>query len=365
MRAPLDTSSHSRVLLVAVLVCLAFGPYVVGQQSNAPAARPRDARPPDITAANATGAAAEVLALEQKIEAAVVKGDVAFAETILSSDFHFRHGDGWVRGEKTGGMEDDKAAFLKRIADKEYLVHDLDNVKVEMHVDIAITYGRYVSLFMPKNRNPNNPGSLSTIWFERVYAKRNGQWQFLSHRTVHGPTVSPAGVDPSAIVPNQAAAYVTGLPRANAKAETYTPESKEAAEVLELEKKIGAAIVRGDAAYFDNATSSDFIMVHGDAWTRGGAPTLVDGKKSFSRRIASNSYAAHDFDSVKVEMHGDVAITYGRYVGNIPGSGPGRAWFSVWYEKVYAKRDGRWMYLSHRTVHGATYGLDRQSVSDK
>ena len=40
-----------------------------------------------------------------------------------------------MRGEKTGGIEDDRAAFLKRIAEKEYLVHDLDNVKIE-------TYGR-------------------------------------------------------------------------------------------------------------------------------------------------------------------------------------------------------------------------------
>ena len=62
------------------------------------------------------GDAEEVLALEQKIEAAVVRGDVAFADSVLSADFHFRHGDGWVRGEKAGGMEDDKAAFLKRIA---------------------------------------------------------------------------------------------------------------------------------------------------------------------------------------------------------------------------------------------------------
>jgi hypothetical protein len=107
------------------------------------------------------------------------------------------------------------------------------------------------------------------------------------------------------------------------------------------------------------------MMVHGDAWTRGGTPTLVDDKNSFLKRIANHSYAAHDFDSVKVEMHGDVAITYGRYLGNIPSSGEGRAWFAVWYEKIYAKRDGRWVYLSHRTVHGATYGLDRQSVSTK
>jgi hypothetical protein len=140
--------------------------------------------------------AADVLALEQRIEAAVVRGDVAFVSGVLSEDFHFVHGDGWTTGGKAL-MEDDKTAFLKRVADKEYAVHDLDSVKVEMHGDVAITYGRYVSLFVPKNRT-GNPGQLNSIWFERVYAKRDGRWMFLSHRTVHGPTVSPAGVDPSA-----------------------------------------------------------------------------------------------------------------------------------------------------------------------
>jgi ketosteroid isomerase-like protein len=143
-----------------------------------------------------TADAAEVLALEQKIEAAVVRGDVAFVSSVLSDDFHFVHGDGWTTGGKAL-MEDDKAAFLKRVADKEYAVHDLDGVRVEMHGDVAITYGRYVSLFVPKNRGAT-PGQLNSIWFERVYAKRDGRWMFLSHRTVHGPTPSPAGVDPGA-----------------------------------------------------------------------------------------------------------------------------------------------------------------------
>ncbi len=143
-----------------------------------------------------TGEAADVLALEQKIEAAVVRGDVAFVGSVLSEDFHFVHGDGWTPGGKAL-MEDDKAAFLKRVADKEYAVHDLDSVRIEMHGDVAITYGRYVSLFVPKNRG-SSPGQLNSIWFERVYAKRDGRWMFLSHRTVHGPTVSPAGVDPTA-----------------------------------------------------------------------------------------------------------------------------------------------------------------------
>jgi hypothetical protein len=158
---------------------------------------PPAANTPRATSPELPAAAAEVLALEHKIEEAVVRGDVAFVDSVTPADFSFVHGDGWTTGGKPL-MSDDKAAFLKRVADKEYLVHDLDNVKVEMHGDVAITYGRYVSLFMPNNRNPANPGRLNSIWFERVYAKRNGQWQFLSHRTVHGPTVSPAGVDPTA-----------------------------------------------------------------------------------------------------------------------------------------------------------------------
>jgi len=151
------------------------------------------------TASRESNAAAEVLALEKRIEDAVVRGDVAFVESVLATDFSFVHGDGWTNGGKPLAS-DDKAAFLKRVADKEYAIHDLDGVKTEVHGDIVITYGRYVSLFLPQNRNAA-PGRLNSIWFERVYAKRDGKWQFLSHRTVHGPTVSPAGVDPSAQTP--------------------------------------------------------------------------------------------------------------------------------------------------------------------
>jgi hypothetical protein len=51
-----------------------------------------------------------------------------------------------------------------------------ENVATEVHGDIVITYGRYVSFYMPKTdaAPPANP-RLNSIWFERVYAKRNGQ----------------------------------------------------------------------------------------------------------------------------------------------------------------------------------------------
>jgi hypothetical protein len=142
-------------------------------------------------------------------------------------------------------------------------------------------------------------------------------------------------------------------------------QSADAAEVLGLDQKIGTAVVRGDTAYVDSVTPSDFVMVHGDGWTNGGKPLSTDTKQSMLRRVTTKYYDVIDFDSVKVEMHGDIAITYGRYLAHVPASAAEKAWFAVWFERVYAKRDGRWIYLSHRTVHGPTYGADRQSVSDK
>src|SRR5579863_3678797 len=124
---------------------------------------------PLLTASEESSSATEVLTLEKKIEEAVVRGDVAFVDSVLASDFSFVHGDGWTTGGKPLAI-DDKTAFLKRVAGKEYIVHDLDGVKTEVHGDIVITYGRYVSLFMAGDRNAA-PARLNSIWFERVYAK--------------------------------------------------------------------------------------------------------------------------------------------------------------------------------------------------
>jgi hypothetical protein len=138
------------------------------------------------------------------------------------------------------------------------------------------------------------------------------------------------------------------------------------AEVLKLDQRIADAVVRGDTSYVDSVTPDDFVMVHGDGWTNGGTPLLTDTKATMLRRVTSKYYDVIDFDSVKAEMHGDVAITYGRYVAHTTsGDDPAKRWFAVWFERVYAKRAGKWVYLSHRTVHGPTYGADRRAVQDK
>lgn len=139
----------------------------------------------------------------------------------------------------------------------------------------------------------------------------------------------------------------------------------EAAEVMKFETDLEAAVVRGDTAFVSNGLADDFIMVHGDAWIRGGKPLLVDNKTSFLKRVTNKQYLSRDLDSVKVEMHGEVAITYGRYIAQNSIGDPTKSWFYVWFERVYEKRDGKWMYLSHRTVKGPIYGPDRASVCGK
>jgi ketosteroid isomerase-like protein len=133
-------------------------------------------------ASAAAGAAAEVLEFERQVEAAIVRGDVAFVDAACASDFSFTHGDGWTSGGKPLRV-DDKTSWLATVARAPYLYRNLDSVQVEMHGDVAITYGRYKM----RQKNADPKAGESSVWFERVYARRNGRWQFLSHRTVHGP----------------------------------------------------------------------------------------------------------------------------------------------------------------------------------
>lgn len=131
-----------------------------------------------------------------------------------------------------------------------------------------------------------------------------------------------------------------------------------ATEVIAFEREIEAAVVRGDVGFVDAASAPTFTFTHGDGWTTGGAPIRVDSRAEWLATVAKSPYASRVLDSVKAEVHGEVVITYGRYVGRFKSATPGRRQFTVWYERVYAKRNGKWQYLSHRTVDGPIYEKD-------
>ena len=125
-----------RFAVPAVLTLSAFS------QTKSPTADSKISLAPKSVAS--TEAAAEVLAFERALEAAVVRGDVDYVERVSAPDLTFTHGDGWTTGGKPL-LVDDRESFLNRVRNKQYNVRDLDSVKVEMRGDIAITYGRYVA----------------------------------------------------------------------------------------------------------------------------------------------------------------------------------------------------------------------------
>jgi uncharacterized protein DUF4440 len=131
-----------------------------------------------------------------------------------------------------------------------------------------------------------------------------------------------------------------------------------AAEVIAFEREIEAAVVRGDVRFVDAASAPTFTFTHGDGWTTGAEPLRVDSRSDWLATVARAPYSSRVLDSVKTEVHEDVVITYGRYVGRFKEAAPGRRQFTVWYERVYAKRGDRWQYLSHRTVNGPVYERD-------
>jgi ketosteroid isomerase-like protein len=126
------------------------------------------------------------------------------------------------------------------------------------------------------------------------------------------------------------------------------------AEVLAFERQMEAAVVRGDVKTLDRMLSPDFIFTHGDGWTSGGAPLKVDTKASWLAYVAKQPppYLYRELDHVQVELHGDVAITVGRYLYLPQSSSPQSGHLYVWFERVYQKQNGEWKHLSHKTVKG-------------
>jgi hypothetical protein len=164
---------------IGLLLLTAIAPVAAQQTGGRPDAA-RTVAMPKVSAADAQRAA-EVLAFEKNMEDAVVRGDVAYLATILPEDFTFTHGDGWT----TGGAPirvDTKSSWLASVEKKPYLDRVLGPVATEVHGDIVLTYGRYTM------HQRSSPGDLTAVWFERVYARQNGRWMYVSHRTVHGPT---------------------------------------------------------------------------------------------------------------------------------------------------------------------------------
>lgn len=130
--------------------------------------------------AEATMGKADLIAFERQVEAAVLTADVEFLDRVCAEDFTYTHGDGWTSGDAPLGV-DTKAAWLASLPGR-YTRRDVETQHVEIHGDVGLTTGRVRARI-----GAPDSGRAFTFWYVRVYQRRDGQWRYLSHRTVHGP----------------------------------------------------------------------------------------------------------------------------------------------------------------------------------
>jgi hypothetical protein len=137
------------------------------------------------------------------------------------------------------------------------------------------------------------------------------------------------------------------------------------AEVIAFEKEMEAAVIRQDTAFLERALAPTLIFTHGDGWIDGGAPLKVDTKASWIEYVKKqpSPYIYRELDHIQVELHGDIAITLGRYFYLPRSTKPTTSHLYVWFERVYVKQNGQWLHLSHRTLKGPVREEDGPAVS--
>ena len=177
------------------------------------------------------------------------------------------------------------------------------------------------------------------------------QWIVVASVVIAATAASAQQPKPQVRIPKTAPApslTPTGVPAPSA------ADAATIADVLAFEKQMEAAVVRGDVKFLDHALSPDFIFTHGDGWTSGGAPLKVDTKATWLAYVAKQPppYFYRELDHVQVELHGNIALTIGRYLYLPQSNNPQPGHLYVWFERVYQKQNGEWKHLSHRTVKG-------------
>ena len=154
MRPTGNCSSRMLCSVVGVLLSI---PLVGSAQTMSP-----------IPPANSSAEAETVRAREYQVEAAFQRGDTAFLQVALGLGVRFTHGN---------GLAEDRAGVLSTFGRPgTFVSRTLTAIKVEMHGEVALSSGRI--------EIRNTAGRDYTICYVRLYARRSGVWQLVSHRTV-------------------------------------------------------------------------------------------------------------------------------------------------------------------------------------
>jgi hypothetical protein len=130
-------------------------------------------------------AESELMDLDRQLQEAVVTGNLSLIEGYAGEDLLFTHG--------LSGRTDKKEDWinLARRTPRQFIARKVSLQAVEIHGDAALVLGRLDVRRLPNASANETKQMCYDLKYVHLYLKRNGRWQWVSHRTVSDIVQSP------------------------------------------------------------------------------------------------------------------------------------------------------------------------------
>lgn len=115
-------------------------------------------------------------------------------------------------------------------------------------------------------------------------------------------------------------------------------------ELDDLNRKIDQAVVDKNLDFLKKHYGDDFVFTHSTG--------LIDSKESWIKNIekmGTEKFLSRAHDSTKVEMHGEVAIIFGKLTVERQGKDKVSK-YALHYVRVFAVRNKVWQMISHKST---------------
>jgi Domain of unknown function (DUF4440) len=111
--------------------------------------------------------------------------------------------------------------------------------------------------------------------------------------------------------------------------------------LIVLNQQIDDYVVSKDTASLNKLYANDFVFSHGSG--------KIEGKESWFKSVAKGNFVSRQHDSVKVELHPNLAILRGKLSVQKKGKDKTDR-YHLQYIRVYAYRNEKWQMISHITT---------------
>ena len=115
----------------------------------------------------------------------------------------------------------------------------------------------------------------------------------------------------------------------------------DSSNLVVINQQIDNHVVNKNLFALEQLYADDFVFSHGSG--------KVEGKVSWLKSAAKGLFVSRLHDSVKVELHNDVAVVKGK-LSVVKKNKDAEDRYHLYYIRVYAKRPSGWQMISHSTT---------------